>query len=53
MPNAKGSENAFKASLAKFVLADCAHFVAVKSEEGALRSLSTLHYGGDIFHPRS
>jgi DNA end-binding protein Ku len=36
-----------KAGLAKVVLADREHLVAVKSEDGAL-SLITLHYSGDI-----
>jgi DNA end-binding protein Ku len=55
---AKGGEKAYrllvevlhrtnKAGLAKFVLAEREHLVAVKSEEGAL-SLITLHYSGDI-----
>jgi DNA end-binding protein Ku len=46
-----------KAGLAKFVLAEREHLVAVKSEGGAL-SLITLHYGADIlpaeeFAPRA
>ena len=55
---AKGGEKAYrllvevlrqtnKAGLAKFVLAEREHLVAVKSEDGAL-SLITLHYSGDI-----
>jgi DNA end-binding protein Ku len=55
---AKGGEKAYrllvqvlrrtnKAGLAKFVLAEREHLVAVKSEGDAL-SLITLHYGGDI-----
>jgi DNA end-binding protein Ku len=55
---AKGGEKAYrllvevlrrtgKAGLAKFVLAEREHLVAVTSEEGAL-SLITLHYGADI-----
>ncbi|HEY5999795.1 MAG TPA: Ku protein [bacterium] len=55
---AKGGEKAYallvevlrrtkKAGLAKFVLAEREHLVALKSEGGAL-SLITLHYGGDI-----
>jgi DNA end-binding protein Ku len=55
---AKGGEKAYrllvevlrqtgKAGLAKFVLAEREHLVAVRSEEGAL-SLITLHYSGDV-----
>ena len=55
---AKGGEKAYrllvevlrrtgKAGVAKFVLAEREHLVAVKSEGDAL-SLITLHYGGDI-----